>query len=370
MLYFSKTAVLQEKAMDNGKMTFIHLADVHLGASPDGRAAWSKSRRDEIWDTFRETIADAREAGADLVLISGDLFHRPPGEEELREVNYLFSTLPSARVALIAGNHDHIGPGSAWENFQWNRNVAFLSSAECECVRFPEIHTEVYGFSYHQSEITSPLYDGLSPARGNGCRILLAHGGDAMHIPLSARTFAHSGFSYVALGHIHHPQALIPDRAVYAGALSPIDCADEGPHGYVLGTWEHGKVRTTFVPKAKREYVRITLPVTPEDTTYSLRDRLEKEMEKKGWQHIYRVTLTGTRDPQIQFDTDRLAEYGMVLAVDDETLPDLDIEGLREKYRGGLIGSYIDSFGKDPASPVERRALSLGLEALLRAQGR
>ena len=354
--------------MENGVMKFMHLADVHLGASPDGRAAWSQGRQEEIWETFRSSIEDCRREGVDLLLIAGDLFHRPPREEELREVNYLFSTLPGTRVALIAGNHDHIGPGSAWEDFAWNRNVAFLSSAQCECVRFPEIRTEVYGLSYHASEITEPLYDGLRPARGQMLHILLAHGGDAMHIPCSASTFARSGFHYVALGHIHHPHALIPDKAVYAGALSPIDCADEGPHGYVLGTVTHGRVQTQFVPKAKREYVRIQLPVTPEDTTFSLRDHLEAMIGEKGWQHIYRVTLTGSRDPQMRFDTDKLAEFGMVLEVEDASVPDFDLEEMLEQYRGGLIGRYIESFGTDPSDPVERRALRLGLEALLRAQ--
>ena len=43
--------------MENGVMKFMHLADVHLGASPDGRAAWSQGRQEEIWETSKEILA-------------------------------------------------------------------------------------------------------------------------------------------------------------------------------------------------------------------------------------------------------------------------------------------------------------------------
>lgn len=75
-------------------MRFIHLADVHLGAVPDRGCPWSKEREEEIWSTFRRVIAGIREDPVDLLFISGDLFHRQPLMRELKEVNYLFSTIP------------------------------------------------------------------------------------------------------------------------------------------------------------------------------------------------------------------------------------------------------------------------------------
>ena len=85
-------------------MRFIHLADVHLGAVPDRGCPWSKEREEEIWSTFRRVIAGIREDPVDLLFISGDLFHRQPLMRELKEVNYLFSTIPDTRVYLMAGN--------------------------------------------------------------------------------------------------------------------------------------------------------------------------------------------------------------------------------------------------------------------------
>ena len=33
-------------------MKFIHIADVHLGATPDASMPWAKQRAQEIWDGF------------------------------------------------------------------------------------------------------------------------------------------------------------------------------------------------------------------------------------------------------------------------------------------------------------------------------
>lgn len=346
-------------------MRFLHMADVHLGAAPDGRADWSESRQKEIWDTFRDSVADAGRVQADLLLIAGDLFHRQPTVAELKEVNYLFSTLKRTRVVLIAGNHDYLRPDSAYLTFPWSPNVACLFSRECECVRFPEIQTEVYGLSYYRQEITDPLYDGLHPARNDYYHILLAHGGDSSHIPISRDSLAGSGFDYVALGHIHKPQTMVKNKAAYAGALSPIDCNDFGPHGYILGECGKGRVKVEFVPKAKREYRNLVLEATEQDTTFSLLERLERQIEQQGWQHIYRVSLRGKRDPQMHFDLEKLTEFGMVLEVRDETVPAFRLEELKQKYRGQLIGRYIESFEGHERSRTEERALQYGLEALL-----
>ena len=74
-------------------MRFIHMADVHLGAVPDSGCPWSAFRENEIWETFVRVIDQIREEKIELLLIAGDLFHRQPLMRELKEVNYLFSTL-------------------------------------------------------------------------------------------------------------------------------------------------------------------------------------------------------------------------------------------------------------------------------------
>lgn len=345
-------------------MKFFHLADVHLGAMPDRGAPWSRTRGKEIWDTFRQVIRRAEKEQTDLVLIAGDLFHAPPSEEMVRDVNSLFASADGVRFALIAGNHDYLTENSPVLTFPWNRNVTWLFSREAECVRFPEIGTEVYGFSYYSQEITEPLYDDLHPLPGKNLKILLAHGGDIDHIPLNGRVIAKAGFDYVALGHIHKPGS-IAQGVVYSGALTPIDRNDTGVHGYVAGELKKGRLKIEFVPVAPREYVHLEIPCGLTDTTFTIQERLEAFVRERGEEHIYHVVLTGNRNPGTLFDRARIAGGYNILEVEDQTTPAFHIEELRTRFRGQMIGDYIESFSLADMDETEELALQYGLEALL-----
>ena len=86
-------------------MKFIHTADIHWGMVPDSDRPWGKKREQAIRLTFQAIIEDARDSRADLLLISGDLFHRQPLARDLKEVNYLFSTIPGTRVVILSLIH-------------------------------------------------------------------------------------------------------------------------------------------------------------------------------------------------------------------------------------------------------------------------
>ena len=346
-------------------MRFMHIADVHLGAAPDHGFVWSKDRGRELWESFRKCISDANEKKVDLLLIAGDLFHRQPEPQELKEVNYLFSTLEKTVVVLIAGNHDYLKPSSPYLNFPWNENVICLFSDVCERIRLPELKTEIYGFSYHRQEITEPLYDGLEAERNEYFRILLAHGGDADHIPLNKDRLASSGFDYIALGHIHRPQVYIRNLAMYAGALEPIDCNDIGPHGYIIGDVHRKKVKLAFVETSSRQYKNEEVAVDPQDTVFSVREKIAETIRNGGVQHTYRVILTGQRHPKLRFDVREYMKCGRVIEVTDRSVPSFQLEELCRQYKGQLIGNFIESFGDGPQNMVEEKALFYGLESLL-----
>ena len=57
-------------------MSFIHIADLHLGSSPEAEFLWGKNRAEEIWDSFAAVIDACNEKEIDLLLIAGDLFDR------------------------------------------------------------------------------------------------------------------------------------------------------------------------------------------------------------------------------------------------------------------------------------------------------
>lgn len=346
-------------------MKFIHIADVHLGAEPDAGGSYSAGRAAEIWNSFRQLIEVCRREETELLLIAGDLFHRQPLLRELKEVDYLFSTIPETQVVLIAGNHDYLKKNSYYRTFCWSGNVHMILNEELTCVELPEIRTAVYGLSYAAREIREPLYDAMPQKTKMPYRILLAHGGDEAHIPFRRDVLGAKGYDYVALGHIHKPGELIPGRMAYAGALEPIDKNDTGFHGYMKGILDKNGCRAVFVPFAKREYVHLELNITRDMTGFALRTLLHQEMEKTGVGHIYKIILKGYRDPEVSFDFQTMDIYGNIVEVADETRPAYDFDRLRRKNEDNLIGRYIESFAESMDDEVEYEALCEGVCALL-----
>ena len=171
-------------------MKFIHIADVHWGMAPDGDKPWCRQRTQAIRHTFERAIEETRNQKADLLLIAGDLFHRQPLVRDLKEVNYLFTTIPDTKVVIIAGNHDRIQKSSAVLSFQWAPNVTYLMDEEFTSVYFEEINTEVWGFSYHTAEIREPKLNQVQAPGKDRIHILLGHGGDAGHVPIDRAALA------------------------------------------------------------------------------------------------------------------------------------------------------------------------------------
>lgn len=338
---------------------------MHLGAEPEGLKSNEKSRAEEIWEGLERIITVCEREQIDLLLIAGDLFHRQPLLRELKEVNYLFSKLTVTRVVLIAGNHDYIRADSYYHTFSWNENVYPLFGGQMEYAEFDDLQTCVYGFSYYQREIKERLYDCAQAQRRQRVEILLAHGGDEKHIPIKKEALEKLGYDYIAMGHIHKPQMLIPDKAVYAGALEPIDKNDVGKHGYVLGEITEKGRKISFVPNAKREYVHVPIEVDRAMTNGALKEKIRAVLETHGRQHFYKFILKGFRDADIPFALESVKQEGNVLEIVDETSPAYDFEKLWEKNEGNLLGRYIASFRDCEKDSVEYQALYEGVQALM-----
>ena len=494
-------------------MKFYHIADVHLGAVPDRGRPYSEQRRQDIWDTFRDMIHLAVREQPDCLFVCGDLFHRQPLKRELKEVDYLFSLIPDTRVFLMAGNHDFAGEGSAYRRFSWSPNVFFFSQEKLSAVslelsqetarRSGIRHLTVYGHSYQKREYREALYDRVCPLEKEGVHVLMAHGGDASHIPMDYGKIASGGFDYVAMGHIHRPAiwrggklmpvgvdgvsastsmtgnrtmppgtraesaagmagdrmmkagvraenvtemsgnltmrsegyselgisenlrhttgaAFVDSCMAYAGAPEPLEVNDVGMHGFIRGeifidprTGDH-RTRVEFVPVARRTYVSVEIPVTASTTGLELEDRVrhltggkatisQQDQERllsvdpiHAEQHaggyvgqksdsqryrgmdrevqvasgyLYRIVLTGERDPQWEPNVDRLLALENVADVTDHTRPAWDWEALSRQYQGQLIGRFLAEYEGRELSPAEQLSRTYGLEALLTARG-
>lgn len=301
----------------------------------------------------------------DLLLIAGDLFHRQPLLRELKEVDYLFSKLHRTRVVLIAGNHDYLKVDSYYRTYQWKSKVYFLGSETMSCVEFPDIETCVYGLSYGKKEITDPLYEDAAAEGRQPIEILLAHGGDEKHIPFRKSRMQTLGYDYIALGHIHRKMELEKNRMNYAGSLEPTDKNDTGKHGYVLGEISGGKVKTTFVPFAKREYIHTSVVMNEQMTAIELKEKLGEIIRQQGIQNIYKVTFSGFRSEDFVFQTEGMDAYGNVLEFVDDTKVAFDFDKIQKMNAGNLLGKYIERLKHCEKDSVEYDALFEGVSALM-----
>lgn len=389
-------------------MKFIHIADVHLGATPDSSMPWGEARQKELWGSFKSIIKICNEEKIDLLLIAGDLFHKQPLLRELKEVNYYFSTLETARVVIMAGNHDYIGSRSNYRGFEWDDRVHMFLSDRLEVVNFPDINTSIYGFSYLTRDITEPKYDNIEVSMKNmkvlqdnieisdsmktfqdnietryeiiqsdektKINILLAHGGDDRSVPINRKKLLGSGFDYIALGHIHKPE-IISNIMAYSGSLEPLDKNETGQRGYILGrikTKEQGQgheAEIDFVNNSVREYKRLTISVNLETTNGALLDQIKDEILINGDQHIYQLYIEGFRDENIHFDKDAIYPLGNIREVIDESTPDYDFDKLYRENADNMIGMFIEKIRESSKQDdVARKALYYGIEALLGAK--
>lgn len=300
-----------------------------------------------------------------MLLIAGDLFHRQPLKRELKELNYLFSRISHTEVVMIAGNHDYLKPDSYYRTFPWEKHVHMILSPRLDCVELEKLSLAVYGFSYDRREIGGEAYAEAYPGKRQKYEILLAHGGDEKHVPVKKEALAALGYDYVAMGHIHRPQQIWPGKIAYAGALEPVDKNDTGMHGYIYGELTEKGCQIRFVPMASREYIHMEVAVKADMTGHALKEEICRRIEEKGKENIYKIILTGFRDPEILFDLEQMDPFGNVIQMLDNTRPAYDFTKLKERNRGNILGQFIEDLEDSDRESVEYQALCEGVHALM-----
>ena len=169
----------------------------------------------------------------------------------------------------------------------------------------------------------------------------------------------------MAMGHIHKPQVLIPNKIIYAGALEPIDKNDTGEHGYVRGIITSHGVRTEFIPAAKRSYIHQDIWIDETVTNSNLKDLIRGKIQELGLENIYKFILKGYRQADIVFELEGAKNFGNIIEILDETKPALDLKRIQERNQENLLGRFIESFQGYEEESVEYEALCEGVQALL-----
>ncbi len=340
-------------------MRFFHAADIHLGAVPDKGRPWSISREQEIFETFRRLIDRANEEQVDFLFLSGDVFHKPPTLNEIRELDYQLGRLSVTKTVMIAGNHDYISDDSPLKQYVFQSDTYLLDSPELEYIYFEEERTAVYGFSYWQQEITTACYDNIAPSDVDGYHILLAHGGDGKHVPIDFDELKWSGFDYIALGHIHKPEIIFEDLMAYAGSLEPLDQTETGAHGYIAGEISEEVQKISFVPFARRSYLECEIYLHDQMSESEIYDLIRTELIRRGAEDFYHLILNGNIHYGITLDFAALTEEFHIVSIDNQLTEFGDYDEMLMANRDNLIGNVMVKLSDEP------KALSYAMKALL-----
>jgi DNA repair exonuclease SbcCD nuclease subunit len=188
-------------------MKFLHSSDWQMGMKAEGVGRVAERIREERLEAARRVIQVARDAGAEMIVLTGDTFEDNAVDRLLiRKVGEILKAF-GGPVYVISGNHDPMVPGSVWEHGVWSEasNLHVLARAvpvELEhCVLFPCPLREKYSTRNPTSWIQASGCEKVAIGLAHGNVEGLPNGEPDFPIPRDAPT--RLGLDYLALGHWH-----------------------------------------------------------------------------------------------------------------------------------------------------------------------
>ena len=228
----------------------LHLADLHLGWSPDGRDFPSdkvrirRQERDSVFETAVNWAIDP-ENGIDFVIIAGDLFETHTPDPAL--VEYVLSLLrrlegAGIRTITVPGNHDEITyHNSVYREYgserTWPGILVRNPMPDLVCnFDVKGVSVFIYSLAYTGGLTKVSRLTDFPRQDEPGLHIGIFHGSldwdgvSDRSLPLESQRLASAGYDYVALGHIHKYREMRVGRglAVYPGLIESKGFSDLG----------------------------------------------------------------------------------------------------------------------------------------------
>ncbi|WP_165173059.1 DNA repair exonuclease [Adlercreutzia sp. ZJ242] len=362
------------------RLTFIHAADLHIGAPFRGLRALSPEWADRLCEAIPEAydrLIDAAVARAvDFVVIAGDVFD----EARASYADYLrffkgIERLGEAGIKayLCTGNHD---PYAQWQQdfFALPANATMFAADKPSFALFERAGEPlcVLGGRGYPNKVwpaDRDIAEGLTRASAEvalGPRAVEApfgvgvlHTGlnlDPAKAPTSPVRLRAAGFDYWALGHIHQRFVDNPEdpRLVFSGCIQGRDVKETGPRGVSLVTLEEGAPnRVEFIPTASVAWQRYAVDVgecasLPAVADAVMRAQFAASNTAQCEEMISRITLEGATPLH-----DVLARPGVMedlRATLNEARPDFFVDALVDKTTRPLDRDALRAEGMFPAA--------------------
>ncbi len=357
-------------------LRFIHASDFHLDSAfhalTPQRAA---ERRRESRELGARLAEEALRRGADLMLLSGDLFDGTSSFRETPEELAKGLSRAGISVFIAPGNHDFYSANSPYATIQWPDNVYIFKSGEIESVDLPDLNCTVHGGAFTGPEQTAGLLTGFTAPQDGRIHLMALHGdvepSAPRYNPITKAEIAASGLAYLALGHVHAasgPQKSGRTLWAYPGCPEGRGFDELGDKGFYFGTVsDEGAVTLEFVPFARHRYEILTVDVTDRDP----REAVEAALPKWTTYDLYRILFTGETDER-GIDLTALETvlsgrfYALELRDGTRVRQDVWARAGEDSLRGEFLRRLRQQYdaGDEEARERVSRAVRFGLAAL------
>ena len=341
-------------------MKFIHISDIHLSDKLDFDSSNSKLIRKIKWDSFEKILKENLDK--DFLLISGDLFERD--FFTLKDYQKLFGIIEdfSKDVYYLCGNHDYIDGKNEIFFSDKPDNLYIFSSDRIEF--FEHNYVRIYGISY-KDRIFDKRFNYNISLNHDYYNILIGHGvfneNNSAYMDLNLERISNIGFDYVGLGHIHKKQKF-SDKIFYVGSIEPMSFKDKGEFGYNLID-ENG---VKFINSSQISFNIFDFDLNDFKTSEDFEKYLEKKLVKK--YNFFTINVSN-------YDKFNISEKSLKDRLD---LTYLKINYLKNQnyykdlskiYESTILGDFYQYFNDlDMDDPVNKRALEIGFDAILRSK--
>ena len=353
-------------------MKFIHISDINIGITPDPNKFWANDRANDIKETFTDIIKKCSEENIDFLFISGNLFNHQPVTDELDYINELFNTIPNTHIIIVSGANDYIKQSSPILNYKFSENIHYFLNNTSEDVLIKGTNVIIHGFSYFSLEEMHPIANSIVPENDKNIHILIFYGGDSRHVPFDLNKINEKNFTYVALGSRHNFETLVENKIYYPGSPEPLSQNDVGEHGIIYGEINEKTKRVTkieFIKMAKASYIPIKIKINGSTNEDEIVELVTREVIKLGGNNIYKIVLTGMRNPDIEFTLDMFNKKIRIISFTDLSEPKYDFIKLSSEHPQDMIGAFIRKMTmiNNEPSEIEKKALYYGTHALIKS---
>lgn len=341
-------------------MKFIHISDIHLSDKLDFDSSNSKLIRKIKWDSFEKILKENRDK--DFLLISGDLFERD--FFTLKDYQKLFEIIKdfSKDVYYLSGNHDYNDGKNEIFFSDKPDNLHIFSSERIEF--FEHNNVRIYGISY-KDRIFDKRFNYNISLNHDYYNILIGHGvfneNNSSYMNLNLERISNMGFDYVGLGHIHKKEKF-SDKIFYVGSIEPMSFKDKGEFGYNLID-ENG---VKFINSSQMSFNTFDFDLID----FKSRENFEKYLEEKLRKKYNFLTINLSNYDKFSLNENILKENLNLSYLKINLIKSKNYyKDLARIYESTILGDFYQYFNDlDMDDPVNKRALEIGFDAILRSK--